>query len=483
MLKLKTHAPGASCRPLLVCAALLAAAPGSFALAPGDPPGVKSEAFDQPPSWEGFRNVLVPAAPKKVTQDFGWSTTQHASDSPGEIGGLVARSTTPAHYGRSIGGESLKGRLTASGTIALLRSEGGSGVFLGWFNSRQQGFRPVNFLGLRLDAEQRQATVHLDYTTATWKAGGLNTGARIAPDGKRHAWSLAYDPSAAGGAGSITLTLDGAQHVLQLEAGHQAEGARFDRFGMFNQQTPGGALVVYCGNLEVDGKKVSLAKNPQWDGQGNQKSFDDYEPNDSQNFAYYPSRYAGGVGSGEVGGLFWRTEPESEAYGYYADRIYRLGTADALTASGKIAITRAASDSGMYFGWFNSTLFKGAPRATDAKDEVVPSGLLGVMIEGPSRAGHYFRPIYTTTGGTRDLPAEGPLIRPDGKSRTFTIAYDPTGDGALRVTLDGAPVELKLPPGHRALGAPFDRFGMLTMRRGGHYAAVFLDDLKYTTGK
>jgi hypothetical protein len=411
----------------LLLPALLLTASASAALAPDDPPGVKSQNFDQDPQWEGFRNVLLPREPPTTVQDFGWSPTSHASETAGEVGGLVSRSTRPAYYGRPIPARTLKDKLSASGTVTLLKSAGTTGVFFGWFNSRQQGFRPVNFVGFRLDGEQSHATPHVDYTTGTWKAGGLNTRLRIQPDGKRHSWSLSYDPA---GAGTLTFVLDGSPaQVLELAPGHLAEGARFDRFGVFNQQTPGKALVAYFGNLVLDGKPLNLARDPKWESEGSHASFPDREQDDAQAFGYSNSRLAGGAGSGEAGGTMWRTEPESQAFGYYADRLYRLSMAEPLSASGKIALARAASDSGVYLGWFNSTAVKGAPAQ---KDEVQPPAFVGVLIEGPSRDGHYLRPVYITNAGSRGIPNEGPRIQPDGKSHTFTTGRGGWGSGAPR---------------------------------------------------
>jgi hypothetical protein len=138
-------------------------------------------------------------------------------------------------------------------------------------------------------------------------------------------------------------------------------------------------------------------------------------------------------------------------------------------------MTRAASDSGVYLGWFDA----------DAGGEP-PNGFIGIIIEGPSRIGHYFRLVYRNQDGLGDDSETGPIIMPDGKKHNWTLAYDPDanrGDGALRATLDGEVVVLPLKPDHKTKSKMLDRFGFRTMRKGGHYLTLYVDDLKYTVGQ
>src|SRR5687768_13334286 len=66
------------------------------------PPALKTETFDRDPGWEGHNNHIVPKEVLKVTQDFGYSATNHAGKAAGEIGGHIQRSTTPAYYAAEI---------------------------------------------------------------------------------------------------------------------------------------------------------------------------------------------------------------------------------------------------------------------------------------------------------------------------------------------------------------------------------------------
>ena len=97
----------------------------------------KSEHFDHDPGWEGYNNRNVPKDARMVKQDFGYSKTQFASKSPGEIGGSIQRTSTPASYAAPLTpARTLDDKLTASGTFAASSRKGSGGVFFGFFNSQ-----------------------------------------------------------------------------------------------------------------------------------------------------------------------------------------------------------------------------------------------------------------------------------------------------------------------------------------------------------
>src|SRR5688572_12918476 len=59
----------------------------------------KTQNFDQDPHWDAVNN-WIETAPVRVTQDFGYSKTNHAGgEQPGEVGGSIWRSVRPAIYG------------------------------------------------------------------------------------------------------------------------------------------------------------------------------------------------------------------------------------------------------------------------------------------------------------------------------------------------------------------------------------------------
>ncbi len=74
-------------------------------------------------------------------------------------------------------------------------------------------------------------------------------GPVLAP-GKVHAWSLVYDPTAAGGNGAVTVTLDQDSATLPLKKGLKAQGANFDRFGLFTSNIGGQIVRIYLDDLK-----------------------------------------------------------------------------------------------------------------------------------------------------------------------------------------------------------------------------------------
>ena len=76
-------------------------------------------------------------------------------------------------------------------------------------------------------------------------------------------------------------------------------------------------------------------------------------------------------------------------------------------------------------------------------------------------------------------------MRPSDRSFAWTLEYDSTADqgrGEITVALDDDRVSVPLDDGVRAVGASYDRFGIVSYQRGGHHVEIWLDDLQYTTG-
>jgi hypothetical protein len=67
--------------------------------------------------------------------------------------------------------------------------------------------------------------------------------------GRAYDWSLLYDPSGNDGNGAIRVTLDKESVVLSLRKGVKAQGARFDRFGLFNPAIGGQLVRIYFDDL------------------------------------------------------------------------------------------------------------------------------------------------------------------------------------------------------------------------------------------
>jgi hypothetical protein len=449
-----------------------------------DEGGLRTQDFAADPGWEGHRNRTL-AGPLPVTrQHFGYRASNFAGGArSGEIGGRISRSLTPGWYARVIPTRTFDDRLVASGRFAVTGDEGSSGALFGWFHETSRGWRTPNSIALRIDGNGGKYWVLFEYGTRRWRAGGGATfdgryqTTRTAPfraDGTSHRWSLTYDPD---GEGRLILTLDGRTYSATLEPGHKADGAVFNRFGLWNHQNSGKGLEVYFDDLTLDGVPIDLDRDPGWEARGNEIDFDERVVRPRHDFGFSFTRHAGGQ-AGEIGGLIWRDDRPA----YYADRVGPLGLDDELRASGKLALTSANSDSGVYLGWFDSAARRWPQEPRERRPD---GGFVAVMIEGPSRIGHYFRPAYRTGPGQDSMAQDGATIRPDGQVHEWSLRYAPAeggGDGRIEVTFDGVRQALDLKPGHRRLGASFDRFGLFNIQTGGQHVMIYLDNLSYTSG-
>jgi hypothetical protein len=68
--------------------------------------------------------------------------------------------------------------------------------------------------------------------------------------GKAYEWTLLYDPAAEGSKGAITVTLGKESVTLTFKEGWKAEGARLDRFGLFNSNVGGQLVRIYLDDLK-----------------------------------------------------------------------------------------------------------------------------------------------------------------------------------------------------------------------------------------
>jgi hypothetical protein len=449
--------------------------------------------FSEDPSWEGFRNQLRPDKPRITRQTFGPVTdpgtlrqvnqVTTADINTPVVGGWIQRSMTPAWYALPIEPKSFEQPLRASGKFSVTQAEGASGMLVGWFNDQTRGWRTAHSLAFRIDGNGGKYWVFYEYGTSEWGTGGAGCfdgeqyqTTKTKPflsDGTVHAWRLDYDP-AAGEHGLMQFALDNVEYKLPLTKEHRREGAVLNRFGLFNQQIAGDGMNAYFWDLEIDGKQVDSESLTHWQGEHNQTEHPESGIRPFHNFGFSQSAFASGR-QGELGGLIWRDELPA----YYAADIGKLSLEDELYAEGKVAFRGAGSDSGVYLGWFDSQ-----SKRRQSAQYSRPGSLLAIAIEGPSRVGHFFRPIYRPVNGDSRSVDSGPRIFPDGKVREWSIRYTPPrGDSqaTILVNFDGHEQKLAITPEDFAVGATFDRFGLFTMEIGGHYVELYVDDLKFTT--
>ncbi len=457
----------------------------------------RTQTFDADPGWESHNNRIGEPG-RKIKQDFGYSPTAHAGGKLGEAGGFIQPAGEPAYYAKRIPERTFADPLHASGTLAMSGRQ--SHVLVCFFNANTLNeWRTPNTIALRLAARDEVFDAWVEYCTARWRAGGDSpksfptvkdpqTGRErlkgFPAKGAVHRWSLTYDPKANNGGGAVTATIGDVTAVCHLDAGHKADGAVFNRFGLMTvmkSADTGGE--VWLDDLTVNGEKEDFSKDPGWEARNNRREYVTTLVRPRFDFGYSPSQFAGGKGKGELGGLIYRGDcryPERMAS--YADRLDELMLDKPLKASGKVSLRRGVTDSGVLIGFFHS---KDSMAVNPSQDTGLPRSFLGISTDAPSREGFYLTPCYRVNGdGRGHAVVRQPLyIYPDGKPHAWTLDYSPTaaeGRGRITVTLDGGKIELDLQPGHRAAGTRFDRFGIITTWVDGNSQTIYFDDLTFT---
>ena len=474
------------------------------AKAGADPPGadLRTSSFDSDPGWDGHNNRIgATRDPVKVRQAFGYSATNRAGGAAaGEVGGFVTPAAEPALYAKPLDGAlSFETPLKCSGRLAI--PKGGGNVLVGFFKRDSiNEWRTPNTIVMRLNARGDEGFhVHVEYCTQRWRAGADVFGAVDAASGKKvatlyapdasHAWSMRYDPPANNGGGAIVATFDGDELVVNLDPGHKADGAAFDRFGILNViKSADGGGEIWLDDVDVNGTPHPFDADPQWDALDNRREYETRNVRPWFDFGFSPgTQHAGGAAAGEIGGLLFRGDQRyPERIAYYGDKLDgELTMDDPLQAGGRVALRRGVTDSTVLFGFFHA---EGSTRVGPSQQSGFPENFLGVAIEGPSRDGFFFYPVYSTdaeaTAGYAPASASPPQILPDSASHGWTLRYDPAagagGHGRVTVTLDGRAVTLEVTDEHRKVGARFNRFGFVTTHIDGNGQEVFLDDLTYT---
>lgn len=461
----------------------------------------RTERFDKDTGWDGHNNRARTPEPRLIRQDFGYSaSTSHFGGKPGEIGGLITPAGEPAYYARQIPEKTFNDPLSASGRLVC--ADRAFHVLVGFFNADTVNeWRTANSIALRLQGRGDHFFAYVEYTTSRWRAGGDSPGGfsqiRDPNSGRMnlkgfsngpvvHEWSLRYDPAGNGGTGSVTVTMDNETAVCHLDPGHKADGATFNRFGLLTvvKQADGGGE-IWLDDINIGGQIETFDRDPKWTEFQNRRSYLTRDVRPRFDFGYTPTQHAGGQAAGEVGGLVFRGDGRyTNMMAYYGDRLQEMSLERPLKASGKISLRRAVSDSDVLFGFFHSehSLDSGG---TDRIG--TPPDFLGVSIGGPSREGFMFAPAYRLHNTERKNSDKGPYIYPNGKPHDFTFEYQPEAHegkgkagGIITVTLDGEQARLAIPPENRAMGAHYNRFGLISTHIDGNVQHIYFDDLTYT---
>ena len=124
----------------------------------------------------------------------------------------------------------------------------------------------------------------------------------------------------------------------------------------------------------------------------------------------------------------------------YGDRIATLTLDTPLVARGKVSMLRGVTDSTASIGFYNATW---SMKTNPSQNQSIPMDYLGINIEGPSREGFFFYPVYRVHGGQAKVlggtAGKAPRIYPDRTVHDWSLAYDPgaaNGRGRITVSLD-----------------------------------------------
>lgn len=281
--------------------------------------------------------------------------------------------------------------------------------------------------------------------------------------------------------GVVTFTADGGRPFKLFMPKHmRAAPVEMDRFGMFNIQRYGEPIEVYFADLVVNGVKIDLSQDPGWEGKNNRVTYTEPDFQSLHKFGFTETNWAGKQ-IGEIGGLFWRTEPQDPNFAYYGDNVGKLTLDDPIAFSGTLNFVTGQTDAAMFFGYFNSD-DQTKPAPPDVGGDLTVNNMLGIALADASSVGWYYNGMLHDADGNAVRGGRDP-IRPTRQRRRFTFTYDPQANnnvGRATFTLDDKQYAFDLTPAQRKAGARFDRFGFANWRRGGNSVEIYLDDLSYT---
>ncbi len=221
----------------------------------------------------------------------------------------------------------------------------------------------------------------------------------------------------------------------------------------------------------------SFDQDPGW--HGHQNRLQSLSPRRvRQDFGYSPTRNAGGRSTGELGGF---VQPAA-APAYYAKKLSVKTLGDKLTASG--VLNCSGPQFHVVLGFFNDQTL----------NEWRTPNTISLRLYGRGDVFYAYLEYATArwrAGG--DSPQPFPALRdpktgrrePKGfasnRSHRWTLSYDPQangGQGVISATIGDATAVCNLDPGHKQVGAAFNRFGLMTvMKHWDQGGEIWLDDI------
>jgi hypothetical protein len=328
-----------------------------------------------------------------------------------------------------------------------------------------------------------------------------------------HHYVMEFDPDGALGLGTYTVNIDGTSKVFYFGEQKLQEGADIDLFGMWNAKLPAEekAMTFYLDDVtnttngQPDPASHAFNATPAgWVGRNNSFTAKTYIVRPYHQFGWAGSlTWLDGLNGASpmytipktdrycMGGIIYLASYENlnvPRASYGAGLNGTLNTKDHhFYATGRFKIDWANVDASELFGWYNSATACDA--TTEGKGHTFPKNFLGVAIHAGSN-GYGMIPSYhpAQPAGEQMLEAREPAVRvyEDGQWREFYLEYDPDGAGGkgqlkVQVGKDGTPVIYDLKEGAKSSNFAFDRFGLLTMRKGGGKPhAIYFDKMTYT---
>ena len=427
------------------------------------PPVIPPEA---PVVWVGRGNRPT-EPPQVITQSMVYDPLNL------RFGGRVQRSLTDARIGGSLGGTlTLDHPLHAEIDGQMLGTIGEGGVYIGWFDSNSLQAR--NFIGWFIKDDG-----NLFVRTAVWTDNGRGAQAGVQIDMGvnsllRNIITADYDPLAASGRGTLTITANATVAVFTLPVGFRAAGAHFDTFGMRNLWWNSATSVYidyYLYSAAYTGVSGLITKDmqadPGWAGVNNNTVYSDIytaaNPNvdlvANQDFGASPTSWAT-TDNTDIGGIFVTSQPDAPAgwKRYYAAPLRRTYTFNTdWWMEGMVCLRGQNVDSDLWVGIFNEVTSVGNIPG------VVPPGFMGLWIGGSTNNGHpvrcaYFTDTYADAIGILG-EAVADILPPDSDKYPFRIDYT-ASSRRLAVAFNGGPERaITVTDAHYALGMTCNYFG------------------------
>ncbi len=482
----------------------------------------RTEFFDTDPTGSTFFavNNVSPHEPATVIQDYGYQPKG------GRTGGCVGGRLTPAiglsYYGYDYGEKMLhfSDRLRSEGWFQVPSYEGRC-FHLGWTSKHGMSWHEPSTLAIRISSvgkkgEGKFINVAGEGTLKNYEGhGGAGWGTittfKAGPEW--HHYVMELDPTGAYGLGTFTVQIDGTSKVFYFGEEKLKKGGDIGIFGMWNAKLPAeeAPITAYLDDVtnttngQPDPASNDFNSVPVgWVGNNNAFTAKDYIVRPYHQFGwagslsfldgangYSPMYTIADSDRRCMGGIIYLASFDNlnvPRASYGAGLNGTLNTKDHhIYVTGRFKMDWANVDAGELVGWFNSAT--ACDQVTGGKGHGLPNKFLGVAVTAGSN-GYGMIPCYRSPLQPEEwtLKTLNPAMRvyEDGEWREFYMEYDPDGAGGrgqfkLQLGKDGTPVTYDLDEGAKGADFAFDRFGLLTHRKGGGKPhAIYFDKLTYT---